>query len=67
SMARAMADDNALFDELGLVLDCDPRKVGAAGAGWSEDTSGDDTSASNDDDEQAGNGDDNEENEDNDQ
>lgn len=67
SMARAMADDNALFDELGLVLDCDPRKVGAVGAGWSEDTSGDDTSASNDDDEQAGNGDDNEENEDNDQ
>ncbi|MBO3274136.1 phage portal protein [Pseudomonas schmalbachii] len=33
ALAMAIAADNTLFDELGIVLDCDPRKVGAAGAG----------------------------------
>jgi capsid protein len=30
--AKDIADSNALIDSLGLVLDCDPRMVAAAGA-----------------------------------
>ncbi|VVP57185.1 phage portal protein [Pseudomonas fluorescens] len=33
ALAEAIAADNALFDKLGIVLDCDPRNVGAVGAG----------------------------------
>lgn len=31
AVAEQIAADNAMFDELGLVLDCDPRKVSAVG------------------------------------
>ena len=33
ALLEQIAADNALFDKLGLTLDCDPRKVGAVGAG----------------------------------
>ena len=32
-LAQTMADDNARFDKLGIVLDCDARKLSQTGVG----------------------------------
>lgn len=56
--AEAIAADNKMLDDLGLVLDCDPRKVAAAGSAPAQ-PQADDPAASNDNEEPAVNGDEN--------